>query len=127
MSGLATRDLEAWEDEGGAPAPLGLSTGSMTGTASQVEWAEQIKRQANAEFDRVAASFRSAAGHQPAVKRARTEAVIAILEAKRVEVMSRQEAGYFIRDWQEISDQVRRMIGQDPGYQAIKTRTAARP
>ena len=31
----------------------------MTGTPSQIEWAEQIKRQVNAEFDRVANAFKS--------------------------------------------------------------------
>jgi hypothetical protein len=38
--------------------------------------------------------------------------------------MSRSQAGYFIRDWQEISDQVRQMIFQDPRYQAIKNHRA---
>jgi hypothetical protein len=45
---------------------------------------------------------------------------IAILEEKRAEVMANDRAGYFIRDWQELGDQVRRMIGQDARYQAIK-------
>ena len=35
--------------------------------------------------------------------------------------MAREQAGYFIHDWQEISDQVRQMIFQDPRYQAIKS------
>jgi chaperonin GroES len=116
------RDIEAWEGEGGAaPAPLGVSAASMNGTASQVEWAERIKGQVNAEFDRVAASFRSIAGKQDDYKRVKTEAVIAILEDKRAEVMSRKQAGYFIHDWQEISDQVRQMIFHDARYQAIKS------
>ena len=38
-----------------------------------------------------------------------TEAIIAILEEKRAEVMRREQAGYFIRYWQEISGQVRQM------------------
>jgi hypothetical protein len=98
----------------------------MSGTASQVEWAERIQRQVNAEFDRVAASFRSIAGQQGDDKRADTEAVIAILEDKRAEVMSRKDAGYFIHDWQEIGDQVRQMIFHDPRYQAINRNRAAR-
>lgn len=121
--------IEVWEGEGGsAPYPLDVSAASMSGsasqvmsgTASQVEWAERIRRQVNAEFDRVAASFRSIADKQTGDKRAYTEAAIAILEEKRAEVMSRKDAGYFIRDWQEISDQVRLMIFHDPRYQAIK-------
>jgi len=59
-------------------------------------------------------------------KRTDTEAVIAILEDKRAEVMGREQAGYFIHDWQEISDQVRQMIFHDARYQAIKSNGAAR-
>jgi len=92
----------------------------MTGTASQLEWARRIKRQVNDEFDRVAALLRSVAGKQSEAKRAETEAVIGILEDKRAEVMSKQQAGYFIHDWQEIGDQVRQMIFRDARYQAIK-------
>jgi hypothetical protein len=125
MDSSLTRDIEAWEDDGGAtPGLLGASAPAMSGTANQVEWAERIKLQVNAEFDRVAASFRSVAGRQRDEKRADTEAILAILEDKRAAVMSREEAGYFIHDWQEISDQVRQLIGQDSRYQAIKARKA---
>jgi hypothetical protein len=120
--------IEAWEGEGGAAAaPLDVSAPPMSGTAAQVEWAERIRRQVNAEFDRVAASLRSIAGKQDDDKRADKEAVIAILEDKRAQVMSREQAGYFIHDWQEISDQVRQMIFHDARYQAIKSNRAARP
>jgi hypothetical protein len=95
----------------------------MTGTASQMEWAERIKRQVDGEFDRVAASFRSVAERQIENKRADTEAIIGILEDKRAEVMSRDQAGYFIQEWQEIHDQVRRMISADARYEAIKVRS----
>ncbi len=134
-NGSIAGGLEAWEGEGGsAPEPIGVSAASMSGsasqvmsgTASQVEWAEGIKRRVNAEFDRVAASFRSIACQQTDDKRADTDGVIAILEEKRAEVMSRKDAGYFIHDWQEISDQVRLMIFNDPRYQAIKSNREAR-
>jgi hypothetical protein len=97
----------------------------MVGTPEQVEWAQRIKHAANCEFDRVANAFRAIAKRQNGDKRADTEAIIAILEEKRAAVMARSEAGYFIRDWQEISDQVRKMIGDDSRYQAIRaTRTS---
>lgn len=139
--------MEAWEGEGGAPSPIdtGLtaqgmldpSSGSarnspeaaerkMTGSVSQVEWAEQIKLKVNAEFDRVAKAFKAVAGKQAEQDRMDTQAVIAILEEKRVEVMANDRAGYFIHDWQELSDQVRQMIAQDSRYQAIKANRAAR-
>jgi hypothetical protein len=125
MNAEMDADISAWEDEGGA-AVAGVPAASMSGTVSQVEWAERIKLRVNAEFDRVAASFRSVACKQGDDKRTDTEAIIAILESKRAEVMSRDQAGYFIHDWQEISDQVRQMIFRDVRYQAIKSDRAAR-
>jgi hypothetical protein len=122
MNSSADNDIEAWEGEGGATrAPLSVRAISMSGTANQVEWAERIKLQVNDEFDRVARSFRSVAGRQSDAARSDTEAIIAILEEKRAEVMRREQAGYFIHDWQEIGDQVRQMIFHDARYQAIKS------
>ena len=98
-----------------------IETVPLTGTAAQVEWARRIRRQVDGEFDRVAAALRSA-GKQGTD----AEAAIAILEDKRTEVMKSEQAGYFIHDWQEIGDQVRRMILHDTRYQAIKSNRAAR-
>jgi len=53
-----------------------------------------------------------------------TRAIIAIVEEKRAEVMAEDQAGYFIHDWQELSDQVRQMILRDVRYQAIKAKKA---
>jgi hypothetical protein len=98
----------------------------MIGTPSQIEWAEQIKGRVSAEFDRVRGAFERAARGQPEQRRIDTTAIIAILQQKRAEVMANNEAGYFIRDWQELRDQVRQMIDRDPAYQVIKARRAAR-
>jgi len=95
----------------------------MIGTPSQTEWAERIKAQVSNEFDRVATSFRSVAEKQIENKRIDTEAIISILEEKRAEVMARNQAGYFIQEWQEITDQVRKMIHADARYQAIRVKS----
>jgi hypothetical protein len=92
----------------------------MTGTQSQIEWAEQIKPRVGAEFDRVAKALANVAAHQREQARKDTQAVIAILNEKREEVMANDRAGYFISQWQELTDQVRRMIRLDPRYQAIR-------
>jgi 5-carboxymethyl-2-hydroxymuconate isomerase len=92
----------------------------MTGTDNQVEWAERIRVQVNAEFERVASAFRVVEGRQTEARRIDTEAILAILEEKRSAVTKREEAGYYIREWQEMSDRVRRMIFDDPRYQEIK-------
>ena len=98
----------------------------MTGTPSQIEWAEQIKPRVSAEFDRVAKALQAAVDKRTDQDRMDTQVVIAILEAKRVEVMAKDQAGYFIREWQELTDQVRQIIAQDPRYQALKATKAAR-
>jgi len=96
----------------------------MTGTANQVEWAKQIKIRVSADFDRVARALALAASKQTEEDRVDTLAVIAILEDKRATVMGKDEAGYFIHDWQELRDQVRRMITEDVRYQAIQANKA---
>jgi hypothetical protein len=98
----------------------------MTGTPSQIEWAAQIKPRVNAEFDRVADAFRHVAGKQADQDRIETLAVIALLEEKRTEVMRNDSAGYFIRDWRELGDQVRRLIADDPRYHDIQAARESR-
>lgn len=123
----AGKAIEAWENEGGAaPAPFGDWAVRLQGTASQVEWAERIRMQVSAEFDRVASSFRAVAKNQSGGKRADIADLIALLEEKRAEVMKREQAGYFIQTWQEINDQVRQMIFHDTRYPAIRARLEAR-
>ena len=92
----------------------------MSGTPNQVEWAGRIKCLVNEEFDRVASAFQRVAAKQIKARRADTEAILGILTEKRAAVMGRQEAGYFIREWQEMGDRVRQMIFHDPRYQEIK-------
>ena len=126
MSGVPNKQIEAWEEEGGAARRPDPTVTSLTGTENQVEWGLRIKRQVNEEFDRVAAAFRVVAHRQAGGRRTETETIIAILEEKRLEVMSREDAGYFIHGWQEIGDQVRQLIFQDARYQAIKANWPSR-
>ncbi len=123
--------LEVWQDKRGTAEQAvasslmrdaDVSPSEMSGSEAQVEWALRIRRRVGQEFDRVEAAFRSVAQKQSGTRRADTEAVISILNEKRETVMASRQAGYFIRDWQEIGDQVRLMIRQDPRYQAIKAR-----
>jgi hypothetical protein len=116
-----SKELDSWEGEGGAAiAQLPPRPGRMTGTPAQVEWAGRIKSQVDSEFARVAASFQSVAAKQSESQRAHTAAIIGILEKHRAAVMGRDDAGYFIREWQEIDDQVRQLLAGDPQYQEIK-------
>jgi len=98
----------------------------LTGTASQIEWAEQIRPQVQAEFDRVAKAFETAAEGQAEPDRGETLTIIEILEEKRAEVMAKSSAGYFIRDWRELKDQVRQLIAEDPRFRSIRISRAER-
>lgn len=96
------------------------------GTASQIEWAEQIRPRVSAEFDRVAETLEAIARRQSAQDRLETRAIIAILEEKRLEVLGRTEAGYFIKNWQELNDQVQKLLQDDHRFTAIRLAKAAR-
>ena len=119
---LAEDATEAWEGEGGAVL---LAEKPLVGTVNQVAWAEPIRASVNAEFNRVSKALESRIPGQTEQGRLETRAMIAILEDKRAEVMAKEQAGYFIHDWQELRDQVRRMIIEDPRYLAIKANGVA--
>ena len=141
-SSFMQQAIEAWEGEGGglrqssddrlAPrfafargGPV-VAEKKMIGTANQVDWAARIRGQVSEEFDRVAKALESAMSRQSELKREETLATIAILEDKRAEVLAQDHAGYFIREWQELRDQVRELITQDSRYQTIRANRAAR-
>jgi hypothetical protein len=120
MSNVPATQLDVWEGEGGAPERSASTGPYLRGTDNQVEWALRIIHQIQQEFDRVAAALRVVAHRQMGRRRAATLEIIAILEEKRLEVMRNVEAGYFIRGWQEIGDQVRQLIFDDARYQEIR-------
>ena len=68
--------IAAWEDEGGSLARSVQI--AMTGTVNQIGWAEQIKIQVDAEFDRVRAALKAAASKQSGRSKADTLSMIAI-------------------------------------------------
>lgn len=98
----------------------------MTGTPAQIEWAEQIRLSVVAEFERVGRLFLRSAERQTGQTKADTLQIIALLEEHRDTVLRNQEAGYYIRVWQEISDQVRQLLAKDARYQLLKLARAAR-
>ena len=99
---------------------------TLTGTPNQVEWAVRIRLTVGQEFDRVAKVFQAQVSIQTGQKQAETRTIMAILDEKRAETMSIPSAGYFIREWRELSDQVRQLIAKDPRYLFIRDQRAAR-
>ena len=74
--------------------------------------------------DPVAKALRAPAGMSAAQDRMDIQAVIVVLKEKSTKVRTKDQAGYFIRVWRELRNQVRKMIGQDSRYQAIKAKRA---
>jgi hypothetical protein len=70
--------------------------------------------------------FQAQVSIQTGQKEAETRTIMAILEQKRTETMSIPVAGYFIREWRELHDQVRQLIAKDPRYLAIRDQRAIR-
>ncbi len=99
---------------------------TLTGTPSQVEWAEQIRPRVAQEFDRVAKVFHARMAVQTGQTQSETRTILAIIEQKRAETLSIPAAGYYIREWQELNDQVRQMIAKDPRYLVIKDQRVKR-
>ena len=92
----------------------------LQGSEAQIEWAERIREHVAAEFDRVALAFSGVAAVQEAGAQAYTQDVVALVQQIRSEVLANEQAGYFIHDWQDISDQVRKMIFADVRYTKLR-------
>jgi len=75
--------------EGGASR---VAEKQLSGIVNQIAWAKQIKTRLNAEFDRVAKVLAFAASKRLEHDRSDIQAVIAILEDKRAEVMAKDQA-----------------------------------
>jgi hypothetical protein len=101
-------------------------TRKLTGTADQIASAERIRPLVDAEFERIELVLEASAAKRESKDRLETMEVIEILRKKRSEVMANEDAGYFVREWRELKDQVRQLMAQDPRYQAIKAGREAR-
>ena len=140
MEDLATDVLGEWESEGGVTSQLDVSAHLSTpglglnvaanpilvGTPNQIEWAQQIKDRVHKEFDRLGMILKSVAAKQAGSDQTDTLKLVAILDEKHRHVMGNDKAGYFIHDWQELGNQVREMIVNDPRYGKIMARQVAR-
>jgi len=94
---FVSEELEDWESEEEQPSPAHYAHGRLE--VLRTKWnGRPYQRKCKCRFDRVAAAFRSVAERQYDGKLEDTEAIIAILEEKRAEVMKRAQAGYFIHD-----------------------------
>ena len=116
--------IAAWEGEGGCASRMPAA--HMIGTPNEIAWAVQIKSQVEAEFDRVRKVLEYAAAKESPENVTDIQAIIRILEDKRAEVMTNEQAVYFIHDWQDPGRMVPRLVIRDSRYEAIKASQTAR-
>jgi hypothetical protein len=109
---------EIWENEGGFSRMAELP---LIGTVNQIEWAERIRRNVLIEFDRVAKVLVLIAENRTGQRQRNALLALAILLDKRIDVMAKDRAGYFIHRWQELEGKVRQMITEDPRYAVIRS------
>ena len=74
----------------------------------------------------MASAFRAEAAIQAGQTQTETRTIITILDEKRAETLSIPSAGYFIREWRELNDQVRQLIAKDLRYQFIRDQRTLR-
>lgn len=110
---VVRRDIQAWESDGGA---MGCTRSEAPVMANEAAWAQQIKARVCADFDRVVNALKSAAETLTGDRQIDALMVISILEEIRAEVMAKDQPGYFIVEWQDASDQVRRIVANDRSY-----------
>ncbi len=83
-------------------------------------WVRQLRIRINSEFDDVAAALQLVASRQQSKRRLETEAIVAILEDKRLEVMAMADKPELLYEWHHVGDQVRRLLFEDPRYKKIR-------
>jgi hypothetical protein len=96
------------------------SLSALTGTETQIEWARRIQARVAGEFDRVRRVFEVVGEKQHGPAKAETAAIVAIVEEMRSNVLANDQAGYYIREWQDLKNQVREMVLKDPRFEAIR-------
>jgi hypothetical protein len=92
----------------------------MNAAPNHPERTADLKARINAEFDRVARSFHAAAQQQSGRERQDTVALLEILEEHRAAVLANTDLDYFLDNWSNPQDQVRRLLAADPRAAAIR-------
>lgn len=92
----------------------------MNAAPNHPERTADLKARVNAEFDRVAQSFHAAAQHQSGRERQDTAALLEILEEHRAAVLANTDLGYFLDNWSNPHEQVRRLLATDPRVVALR-------
>jgi len=116
---VLSRDIQA--DVGGRSKRSFFIEGA---SVAECEGGVPSSRNWRSPSDPVAKALQASLGMSAAQDRMDTHAVVVVFEKKCTEVRTKDQAGYFIRVWRELRDQVRKIIGKDSRYKAIKAKRA---
>jgi hypothetical protein len=98
----------------------------LRGAADQISWAREIRARVSAEFDRVRSSIEAGSNKFRALDRTETATLLTLIEEHRAAVFSRDQADYFIAEWQNPADRLQRVFNGDERWRAISDARAAR-
>ena len=111
--------------------PHSVSTGRrhlppLTGPATQLLWADQIRQQVEISFDRLTSAILAGTSRYKSLEPAEVTSLLSVVSEHRNRILSVTEASYFLDHWQEPVDRVQRLIHADLRWQTIVESRAAR-
>lgn len=110
----------------GGILPGGATLPVLNGLASQVIWANQIREQISAGFERLVISIASGVNRYKGLEAAETTTLLDVVEEHRLRVLSVTDAQYFLDHWQDPVDRVQRLVHGDERWKAIVEARAGR-
>jgi hypothetical protein len=99
--------------------PGGVNLPVLNGLPSQVIWANQIREQISASFERLVMAVASGVNRYKGLEPEETSALLDIVEEHRLRVLSVPDAQYFLDHWQDPVDRVQRLIHNDERWKSI--------
>jgi hypothetical protein len=97
----------------------GASLPALNGLASEILWADRIRIQIGASFDRLAASIEAGTNRYRGLEPAEVSTLLGVLEEHRGKVLSHPDAQHFLDRWQDPVDRVQRLIHSDDRWKSI--------
>jgi hypothetical protein len=110
----------------GVPASADGTDALLHGPDDEVSWAREIRGRVKNEFDRVRRSIEAGSNKYRALDRSETATLLALIDELRASVLSADQAGYFIAEWNNPADRLQRLLHGDARWKAINDARAAR-
>lgn len=99
--------------------PGGTHLPALIGHTSQIAWANQIRSQISASFDRLVIAIESGNNRYRGLDAAEITALLEMVETHRAAILSIPDAQHFLDHWQDPVDRVQRLIHGDERWKGI--------